>query len=62
MTCARFDCIREIVNIDVSANEEAVRSLLMSGGRIFLPYRKACIVCESLDIISFYNNSIEHPR
>jgi hypothetical protein len=45
--CARFDCFRGILDLDVGANEEIVRSLLNSGGRMFFPYRTACVVCES---------------
>jgi hypothetical protein len=54
--CARFDCFREILALDVGANEEVIQSLLKSGGRIFFPYRKICLVCETLNILAFYNN------
>jgi hypothetical protein len=49
-TCARFDCLREMLDLEIGINEEVVRSLLQSGGRIFFPYQTICLVCESLDI------------
>jgi hypothetical protein len=48
--CARFDCLREMLELEISINEEVVRSLVQSGGRIFFPYQTICLVCESLDI------------
>jgi hypothetical protein len=48
--CARFDCLREMLDLEIGGNEEVVRSLLQSGGRIFFPYQTICLVCESLDI------------
>jgi hypothetical protein len=55
--CARFDCLREILDLEIGVHEEVVRSLVQSGGKLFLPYQRICLVCEPLDILSFYNKS-----
>jgi hypothetical protein len=56
--CARFDCLGEMLDLEIGVNAEVVRSLVQSGGRIFFPYQRICLVCESLDILSFYHKSV----
>jgi hypothetical protein len=50
--CARFDCLRDILGCEVNLNQEVIKSLLCSGVRMFFPYQKTCLVCESLDLLS----------
>jgi hypothetical protein len=49
--CARFDYLRDILNLDPGTNEENIKSLVESGGRMFFSYRKTCLICESLDLL-----------
>jgi hypothetical protein len=48
--CARFDCLRDILDCEVGLNQEVIQSLVWSGVSMFFPYQKTCLVCESLDI------------